>query len=304
MSYPNTTELSQNIFATPLFAEGMGLDQTPYPPDVASNSDPKPEPVDGKLYNMLLDDLIVDDYWLLHETGAQRPPTPPQPSPPLGDISPHLLEDSSSQEENDGLEPLVVGVPPSATPNLPPSATPNLPPSAMLNLPPFATPNLPPSATLNLPPSATLNLPPSATLNLPPSATLNLRSDYPALSLPEKSSDLDDRGSTSITADSDEGVPDEQTSMPMRTKRKMMSAAREHRRIFFGNRISEERPDDNINNMEWNGSWSGPSFEAAGGQCPCNRCSPRAPTHPYYRPSRHSQQEIHRIFSLGLFADH
>ncbi|KAJ6569233.1 hypothetical protein B0H19DRAFT_692169 [Mycena capillaripes] len=37
-------------------------------------------------------------------------------------------------------------------------------------------------------------------------------------------------------------------------------------------------------------------------RCPCNQCSPRAPTHPDYHPSLHSQEEIHRLFSLSPFA--
>ncbi|KAJ7763925.1 hypothetical protein B0H14DRAFT_2972152 [Mycena olivaceomarginata] len=37
-------------------------------------------------------------------------------------------------------------------------------------------------------------------------------------------------------------------------------------------------------------------------RCPCNLCSPRAPTNPDYHPSRQSQQEIHRLFSQSPFA--
>ncbi|KAJ7740979.1 hypothetical protein B0H14DRAFT_2989652 [Mycena olivaceomarginata] len=37
-------------------------------------------------------------------------------------------------------------------------------------------------------------------------------------------------------------------------------------------------------------------------RCPCNLCSPKAPTNPDYHPSRQSQQEIHRLFSQSPFA--
>ncbi|KAJ7086301.1 hypothetical protein C8R43DRAFT_1051367 [Mycena crocata] len=42
--------------------------------------------------------------------------------------------------------------------------------------------------------------------------------------------------------------------------------------------------------------------EPASSRCPCSRCSPNAVTHPDYCPSPQSQQDIHRLFSLGPFA--
>ncbi|KAJ6531654.1 hypothetical protein DFH09DRAFT_1370472 [Mycena vulgaris] len=44
--------------------------------------------------------------------------------------------------------------------------------------------------------------------------------------------------------------------------------------------------------------------DALRSRCPCNLCFPRATTHPEYRPSRHSQNDIHRLFSLSPFALH
>ncbi|KAJ7159488.1 hypothetical protein C8R46DRAFT_1108415 [Mycena filopes] len=69
----------------------------------------------------------------------------------------------------------------------------------------------------------------------------------------------------------------------------------------------------------WSNSEPTPDDGAARSRCPCNQCSPQVPPYPDYRkspcsvgryfinsiptgPSRHSQQEIHRLFHSGPFA--
>ncbi|KAJ7073472.1 hypothetical protein B0H15DRAFT_61585 [Mycena belliarum] len=42
--------------------------------------------------------------------------------------------------------------------------------------------------------------------------------------------------------------------------------------------------------------------EIARSRCPCNQCSPNAPTHPDSQLSSDAQQDIHRLFSLSPFA--
>ncbi|KAJ7139214.1 hypothetical protein C8R44DRAFT_301928 [Mycena epipterygia] len=56
-------------------------------------------------------------------------------------------------------------------------------------------------------------------------------------------------------------------------------------------------PDDDESQSD-----PGSTVEPVRSRCPCNQCSPMAPKHPDYRPSRHSQQEVHRLFSLSPFA--
>ncbi|KAJ7447913.1 hypothetical protein B0H11DRAFT_351219 [Mycena galericulata] len=68
-----------------------------------------------------------------------------------------------------------------------------------------------------------------------------------------------------------------------------------------------EGPDDDIEMHTLSDSDSDDLDSTLSGsrsRCPCNQCSPRANTHPDYNPSRHSQQDVHRLFSLSPFARH
>ncbi|KAJ6620155.1 hypothetical protein B0H10DRAFT_2022977 [Mycena sp. CBHHK59/15] len=44
------------------------------------------------------------------------------------------------------------------------------------------------------------------------------------------------------------------------------------------------------------------SVDAPRSRCPCNQCSPNAPLYPDYHPSRHTQQDIHKLFLLSPFS--
>ncbi|KAJ7461390.1 hypothetical protein B0H11DRAFT_122052 [Mycena galericulata] len=68
-----------------------------------------------------------------------------------------------------------------------------------------------------------------------------------------------------------------------------------------------EGPDDDIEMHSLSDSDSDDLDSTLSGsrsRCPCNQCSPRATTHPDYKPSRHSQQDVHRLFFLSPFARH
>ncbi|KAJ7206965.1 hypothetical protein B0H12DRAFT_1159152 [Mycena haematopus] len=74
--------------------------------------------------------------------------------------------------------------------------------------------------------------------------------------------------------------------------------------VFWGEPDDEEMP---LHGNSFDSDSDEPGHDSglipAGSQshCPCNQCSPRPP-HPDYHPSRHSQQEIHRLFLLSPFA--